>query len=86
MFAKPYTTSRILDLPEAESEAIIEDLADRIDDEAVRWEHEWSVGDTLMWDNRGGLLHSGRLDYPRNEARRLIRTTVSGGPILAYVG
>lgn len=86
VFANPYTTSRILDLPEAESEAIIEDLADRIDDAAVRWEHEWSVGDTLMWDNRGGLLHSGRLDYPRNEARRFIRTTVSGGPILAYMG
>lgn len=84
VFANPYTTSRILGLTEDESEAIIEDLADRIDDVAVRWEHVWSVGDTLMWDNRGGLLHSGRLDYPQNEARRFIRTTVSGAPILAY--
>ena len=84
IYVNPYTTSRILDLPEDESEALIEALADQIEDRAFRWEHEWSVGDTLMWDNRGGLLHSGRIDYPRNEARCFIRTTVSGGPIHAF--
>lgn len=84
IFLNPYTTQRVLGLSEAESEALIEELTDRIEDPAVRWEHEWSVGDTLMWDNRGGLLHSGRIDYPLNEARRFIRTTVSGDAILPY--
>ncbi len=84
IFANPYTTSHILDLPEDESEALIEMLADQIEDQRFRWEHVWSVGDTLMWDNRGGLLHSGRLDYPRDQARRFIRTTVMGTPLPAY--
>ena len=84
IFVNPYTTSRIVDLPEAASEALIETLCDAIDDPAFRWEHEWSVGDTLMWDNLGGLLHAGRIDYPRDQARRFIRTTVIGEPIQAY--
>ena len=84
IFLNPYTTSRILDLEDAESEALIEELTDRIEDEAVRWEHQWSPGDTLMWDNRGGLLHSGRIDYPLDEARTFIRTTVRGDAILPY--
>ena len=53
-----------------------------LDRPEFHWEHEWSVGDTLMWDNRGGVMHCGRLDYPRNELRRFLRTTVTGGPIL----
>lgn len=84
IFVNPYTTSHILGLPEDESEALIEQLADQVEDEQFRWEHTWSVGDTLMWDNRGGLLHSGRLDYPRDQARRFIRTTVMGTPLAAY--
>ena len=81
IYISPFTTSRILDLPEAESEELIEQLVDQMTDDAYRWEHVWSVGDTLMWDNRGGLMHAGRLDYPRDEARMFIRTTVRGGPL-----
>lgn len=84
IYASPFTTSRILDMPEAESEELIEALVDQMDDQAFRWEHVWSVGDTLMWDNRGGLMHSGRLDYPRDQARLFLRTTVTGGPLAPY--
>lgn len=84
IFVNSYTTSRIMELPEAESEALIEELSDLIEDKRFRWEHEWSVGDTLMWDNRGGLMHSGRIDYPRNQLRKFIRTTVRGGPLMPY--
>jgi taurine dioxygenase len=84
IFVNPYTTSRILGLSEPASEALIEQLTDQIEQQRFRWEHVWSVGDTLMWDNRGGLLHTGRLDYPRNQARPFIRTTVMGSPLAAY--
>lgn len=84
IFLNPYTGQRIMGLEPEESEALIEELTDRIEDEAVRWEHVWGVGDTLMWDNRGGLLHSGRIDYPLNENRRFIRTTVMGDAIQPY--
>ncbi|HEX2198244.1 MAG TPA: TauD/TfdA family dioxygenase [Burkholderiales bacterium] len=84
IYVNPYTTQRILGIPEDESEAIIERLADEMESMAYRWEHVWSVGDTLMWDNRGTLMHSGRIDYPLNQARRFIRTTVRGTPLTPY--
>jgi len=84
IYVNPYTTQRILGIPEAESDAIIERLADEMESAAYRWEHVWSVGDTLMWDNRGTLMHSGRIDYPLNQARRFIRTTVRGTPLAPY--
>ncbi len=84
IYISPFTTSRVMGLPEDESEEIIEALVDQIEKQDFRWEHVWSVGDTLMWDNRGGLSHSGRLDYPRNQSRLFIRTTVRGGPLAHY--
>jgi taurine dioxygenase len=72
IFLNPYTAQRIIGLPEDESEALIETLTDQIEDEAFRWEHQWGVGDTLMWDNR------------LNENRRFIRTTVMGDAILPF--
>lgn len=86
IFVNPLLTTRIRGLSDADSEAMLNMLFDALDRPAYRWEHSWSVGDTLMWDNRGGTMHTGRLDYPRDEARRFIRTTISGGPILAYAG
>lgn len=86
IYASPYITSHILDLPDDESEAILERLYDAMEAPQVRWEHEWSVGDTLMWENRGGLMHSGRMDYPRDEARTFIRTTVRGVPTTPWRG
>ena len=85
IYANPLLASRILDIPENESEELLESLFDWIDRPEFHWEHSWSVGDTLMWDNRGGVMHSGRLDYPLDEARRFIRTTVRGGPTEAFV-
>ena len=85
IYANPLLASRILELEDDESEELLEALFDMIDREEFHWEHKWTVGDTLMWDNRGGVMHCGRLDYPRDEARRFIRTTVRGGPTETYV-
>ena len=81
IYVNPLITQRILGVSETESEDILEELFDCIDRPAYRWEHEWRLGDTLMWENRGGVMHCGRLDYPRDERRRFIRTTVSGQAI-----
>lgn len=81
IYVNPLIAVRIVDVPDAESEAILDELFDWIDRPEFRWEHEWQVGDTLMWENRGGVMHCGRLDYPRDERRRFIRTTVRGQPI-----
>ncbi len=84
IYVNPLITTRVLGVSEVESEAILETLFDALNAEDIRFEHEWAVGDTLVWDNRGGLMHTGRLDYPRDEARRFIRTTVSGGSLEAF--
>lgn len=84
IYVNPLITVRILDIEQAESEEILEELFDRIDRPEFRWEHDWRIGDTLMWENRGGVMHCGRLDYPRDQRRRLIRTTVRGQAIEAY--
>ena len=85
IYANPLLAHRIQGVSVEESEELLELLFDWIDKPEFHWEHEWAVGDTIMWDNRGGIMHSGRLDYPRDEARRFIRTTVRGGPTEAYV-
>ncbi len=81
IYVNPLITVRVLDVSEAESEEILNELFDCIDRPEYRWEHEWRFGDTLMWENRGGVMHCGRLDYPRDERRRFIRTTVRGQAI-----
>lgn len=84
IFANPVIATRILGVNEDESEAILSELFDWLDRPEYRWEHEWRIGDTLMWENRGGLMHTGRLDYMPGERRVMIRTTVGRSPIEAY--
>ena len=81
IYVNPLITVRILEMAEAESEALLAELYDRIDQPKFHWEQEWQLGDTLMWENRGGSMHCGRIDYPRDQQRRMIRTTVRGQPI-----
>ena len=85
IYANPLMTSRILDIPAARSEQLLEILFEVMADRTLQWEHRWRQGDTLIWDNRGGVMHSGRLDYPKDELRRFIRTTVSGAKLTPYV-
>jgi taurine dioxygenase len=83
IYVNPLITTRVQGVSEADSEAILNELFDALDQQEFRFEHVWKPGDTLLWDNRGGIMHTGRLDYPRNEARRFIRTTVTGSAIQA---
>ena len=82
IYANPLLTVGVVGMAQEESDHLLDELYDMLDRPEFHWEHKWSVGDTLMWDNRGGVMHCGRLDYPRNELRRFLRTTVTGGPIL----
>ncbi len=84
IYANPLLARCIQGVSLKESEELLELLFDWVDKPEFHWEHQWTVGDTIMWDNRGGVMHSGRLDYPRGEARRFIRTTVRGGPTEVY--
>lgn len=84
IYVNPLLTTEIIGLSAAQSDALLALLCDALDDEAIRSEHQWQVADTLIWDNRGGVMHTGRLDYPRDEARRFMRATVTGAVLVGH--
>jgi taurine dioxygenase len=46
----------------------------------VVFEHEWKLGDMVMWDNYASI-HM-RRDFPRDEPRLMRRLTLNGyGPL-----
>ena len=87
VYANPLQTTRVLDVSEQESEGILETLFEAIHEAGTtggHWEHEWRVADTIVWENRGGVFHSGRLDYPLDERRVMTRCTIGSSRIEPY--
>ncbi len=59
-----------------EGRNLLAELLDRSTTSDRVYRHEWSVGDTVLWDNRG-VLH--RADhYPPTSPREMLRTTILG--------
>jgi alpha-ketoglutarate-dependent taurine dioxygenase len=56
--------------------ALLEELLDRATRPDKVYSHTWSVGDTVIWDNRG-VLHRAA-PYDPNSPREMLRTTVLG--------
>lgn len=80
LYVNRLMSARIEGLERAESDAILEDLFAIAEDEAIYYEHEWQLGDLLMWDNHASI-HM-RTDFPRADRRLLRRCTVAGdGPL-----
>ena len=59
-----------------ESAALLTDLLDRATSADKVYSHTWSVGDTVIWDNRG-VLHRAS-PYDPDSPREMLRTTVLG--------
>ena len=68
--------SGVADMPQDEGDALLDDVYDWLDRPEYIYEHEWQLGDTIIWDNRGGIFHTGKLDYPLWQRRIMYRTTV----------
>lgn len=82
IFVSRLLTLRIIELPEAESEAILEQLFDHCERHELIYEHVWKAGDFVMWDNR--CITHARTDFPRSERRLLRRTVIQGEkPVMA---
>jgi alpha-ketoglutarate-dependent sulfate ester dioxygenase len=56
--------------------ALLAKLLDRSTVPDKVYSHKWSVGDTVIWDNRG-VLHRAA-PYDPNSPREMLRTTVLG--------
>ena len=60
----------------AESGALLNELWDFVDRPEFAWEHIWSVGDLVMWDNRC-TMHR-RAAFDPNSRRIMHRTQIKG--------
>ncbi|MDH3445115.1 MAG: TauD/TfdA family dioxygenase [Deltaproteobacteria bacterium] len=76
LYVNRMMSARIEEMDSRESEAILNTLFDISEDDSIIYEHEWRVGDLLMWDNRCSI-HA-RTPYPDEERRLLRRCTVGG--------
>jgi alpha-ketoglutarate-dependent taurine dioxygenase len=66
----------IVGMDPAEGRALLAELLDRATTADKVYSHAWSVGDTVIWDNRG-VLHRAA-PYDPDSPREMLRTTVLG--------
>ncbi len=76
LYVNRLMTDSIVGMPRAESDALLAQLFDHLENPAWIYEHVWQVGDLLMWDNRC-TVHA-RSDFDASERRLLRRCTVLG--------
>jgi alpha-ketoglutarate-dependent taurine dioxygenase len=70
------STDHIVGMDREEGRAVLADLLQRSTSAERVYKHEWSVGDTVIWDNRG-VLHRAAA-YPADSPREMFLTTVLG--------
>lgn len=70
------TAEHVVGLDPEPGQALLDDLVERATAPERVYRHEWTVGDTVMWDNPG-LLHHVE-PYEEGSKREMIRTTPIG--------
>jgi len=76
LYVNRLMTESIVGLPRAESDALLESLFDHQEQQRYVYEHRWTIGDVLIWDNRC-VLHA-RTDFDAGQLRKLRRVAVKG--------
>jgi len=76
LFVSEHFTTRIVGLPQDESDALLQALFAHSSADALIYQHRWQAHDMVFWDNRAvTYLAGGTPDHLR---RRLHRTTIEG--------
>jgi taurine dioxygenase len=75
VFVNPHHTLSIVGLSGEDSDALLEEIFEWCSRDEFQWEQEWQPADTIMWENRSAW-HSGRADYPKDQLRKFLRTTI----------
>lgn len=81
VFANPTHSIGIVGMSQAAADDLLDELFAWCAHEEFQWQQVWRVGDTIMWDNRAAW-HQATLDYPQDQLRKFIRTTVRGTPVM----
>jgi taurine dioxygenase len=68
-------TDRILDLPEDESEALLDELFTYMYVPEIVFAHKWNAGDLVIWDNLA--LQHARTDFDRKYRRHMRRVQIA---------
>lgn len=76
LFVNEAFTTRILDVPETESRALLEVLLEHVSRPESIYRHAWRPGDLVFWDNRATQHHA--TGCPPEMRRVMYRTTVAG--------
>lgn len=63
----------------AESDALLDELADEARKPQHHFGHAWNKGDIVIWDNRA-TMHRVMIDYPVGETRIMQRVLIKGEP------
>ena len=69
-------TVKVVDMPAAESDELLNAVFDHSEKPEFVYRHVWRVGDLIVWDNR--CSSHARDDFPTDQRRLLLRTTVKG--------
>jgi len=84
IYANRLFTMKIVGIVPAESDALLEFIFDHVEQPQFIFEHEWRVGDLVMWDNMA-TMHA-RRDFDPAETRILRRVCVRGERPRGVVG
>jgi taurine dioxygenase len=76
LFVSEHFTTRIEGLPEAESQAVLDEIFTHQSQDRFVYRHRWQPRDLVFWDNRS-LLHLA-VGCPADQRRMLYRTTIEG--------
>jgi taurine dioxygenase len=76
LFVSEHFTTRILGVPQEESDALLAELFDLSTRPEHVYRHQWQPHDMVFWDNRS-LMHLAA-GCPEDQRRKLYRTTIEG--------
>lgn len=77
LYLNPNRLDRIVGLERAESDALLDELADEARKPQHHFGHVWARGDIVVWDNRA-TMHRVVIDYPEGEPRIMHRVLIEG--------
>ncbi len=77
LYLNPNRLDRIVGLERAESDALLDELADEARQPRHHHGHVWSRGDIVVWDNRA-TMHRVVIDYPVGVPRIMQRVLIQG--------
>ena len=75
LFVSRLMTDKIIGMPEDESRELLNMISDHCEQQQFIYQHQWQVGDILMWDNR--CATHARKDFDASQRRLMKRIALA---------